>query len=192
MLISVFLTFILWSIHLISSFSQFFSKESVFYTFLADFCFYIIQKLKLCPYRLFWQILFWHQKSWCLTTFFPVVTEDFSIYVFNIFFSRCITYCKPTSENWCEIFFRTMGDELNDWKRQASVSVQVWHLLHLRDRFSPTLFYSFLFEEAADEVEWTTVEKIWKSSTRNKKWNGRLLIILTFHHAFIKSKGSYS
>ena len=46
-----------------------------------------------------------------------------------------------------------MGDELNDWKRQASVSVQVWHLLHLRDRFSPTLFYSFLFEEAADEVE---------------------------------------
>ena len=38
-----------------------------------------------------------------------------------------------------------MGDELNDWKRQASVSVQVWHLLHLRHRFSPTLFLLFSF-----------------------------------------------
>ena len=38
-----------------------------------------------------------------------------------------------------------MGDELNDWKRQASVSVQVWHLLHSRHRFSPTLFLLFSF-----------------------------------------------
>ena len=35
--------------------------------------------------------------------------------------------------------------------------------------FLPHFFYSFLFEEAADEVEWTTVEKIWKSSTEKTK-----------------------
>ena len=36
-----------------------------------------------------------------------------------------------------------------------------YSVLHLRDRFSPTLFYSRLFEEAADGVEEsTTAEKI--------------------------------
>ena len=80
-------------------FPNFFKRISFLYL-LVDFCFYIIQKLKLCPYRL------------CLTN--PFLTPEkltshnvfFRCYrklqyfrvQFLFFFSRHITYCKPTSE----------------------------------------------------------------------------------------------
>ena len=117
----------------------------------------------------------------CLTN--PFLTPD--ILMSHNVFSRChrrLQYLRdqhfflvaspsvnPQVRIDVETFFQNhggMNSTIGNVKQVFRYSV-----LHLRDRFSPTLFYSRLFEEAADGVEEsTTAEKIWKSSTRNKKW----------------------
>ena len=189
--ISIFLSFILWSIHLISSFSQFFSKESVFYTFLVDFCFYTIQKLKLCPYRLFWQILFWHQKSWCLTTFFPVVTEDFSIYVFNIFFLVASPTVNPQVRIDVE-FFQNHGG----WTQRLETSSKCFGTSLASASFTRSIFsHTFLlfsFWGSCWRSGMNYSGENMKVEHKKQKVERRLLIIWTFPHAFVKSRGSYS
>ena len=56
-----------------------------------------------------------------------------------------------------------MGDELNDWKRQASVSIQVWNLLQNYEiEFLPRFFTLFFLRKLLtkwNELQWRKYER---------------------------------